>query len=424
MISFRNKLLKTGAKYSLASTLSALCTMAIGFVNMRWLGPELLGIWQSVTIISSYLPILQLGIQSGLNLELPVLLGADRKEDAKRMISTALYYALLLASVFCVFTVIVMAILYLRGTDNKTLLGVFVVCSMAIFNCFKSHYIATYRSSKAFDSLANIYWVDCVVSLLLIFVIYKYLYYGLLIFHFIKEAFFALMMFVFAPYRSIKPSFSKNEFKVLLKRGIFMTVFNEIKGIYHSLPRLILLNFGGVVMVGLFNPALVVGSFMNLFPTQIAQFLHPQMGMKYGQTGNARDMWPYFKILTIFVPLFLIIPAAIGWWLIPYVIEYVFPKYLESIVPIRIMLIGFMFTTTFFSRGFLITIKAYFSVIMLSIIDIILFAVLSLLFINFSGFDILIALAVALSVTYLITYFLNIIVVKHVIFQPKYNKEL
>ena len=81
-----NSLLKTGANYSAISSLSSVCTMAIGFLNMRWLGPELLGLWQSLTVINLYLPLLQLGIQSGLNLELPLALGAKDKQRAERLV--------------------------------------------------------------------------------------------------------------------------------------------------------------------------------------------------------------------------------------------------------------------------------------------------------------------------------------------------
>lgn len=417
----KNKLIKTGAKYSMASTLSALCTMVVGFLNMKWLGPELLGIWQSVTIITSYLPIIQLGVQSGLNLELPILIGAGKKYETKEFVSTALYYAIFLSVVFLCLTIVTISILWIKGVDIKIITGVFVVCFMAICSCYKSHYIATYRSANSFDKLANIYWVDCVVSFIMIYFIYKYLYFGLLLFHAVKEAMIAILMFYFAPYRNTKPRFFKNHFIVLLKRGLFMTVFNEIKGIYSSMPRLILLNTGGVIKVGMFNPALVVGNFMNLIPTQIAQFLHPQMGMKYGKTKQAKDMWPYFKTLTFVVPVCLILPAIVGWMVIPFVLEYAFPKYLDSIWPIRIMLIGFMFTTTYFTRGFLITIKAYKVVTSLQIFDLALFCILAYSFIFFSGLDILIALSIALSLTYVVTYIVNILVVRKTIFKEKYN---
>ena len=89
-----NPLFKVGASYSLASTCSSICTMIIGFLNMRWLGPELLGIWQSVTIINAYLPFFQLGIQGGLNLELPIMLGAKKESKALKLIATSYAFAI------------------------------------------------------------------------------------------------------------------------------------------------------------------------------------------------------------------------------------------------------------------------------------------------------------------------------------------
>ena len=73
----------------MSSSLSAVAAMVVGFANMRWLGPELLGIWQSITIINSYLPFLQLGIQSGLNVDLPIILGEGNQERANKYIGTA-----------------------------------------------------------------------------------------------------------------------------------------------------------------------------------------------------------------------------------------------------------------------------------------------------------------------------------------------
>lgn len=417
----KNKLIKSGVSYSCASTCSAVCSMLIGFLNMRWLGPELLGIWQSITIINAYLPILQIGIQSGLNLELPVLLGGRKEVEAKEFVSTALFFAVCLASLFTIVSIIVVFILLSEGVDSKVLWGVVTICLMAIFSCFRLHYIATYRSANAFNKLALIYWVDCFVMGTMVFCIYKYQYFGLLIFQAVKDFAFTFLMFVFAPYRKVKPSFVKKCFLVLLKRGIFMTAFNEIKGIVESVPRVVLLKLGGTITVGLFNPALVVGTCVNLIPNQIAQFLHPQLGMKYGEKKQAKDMWPYFKALSIYVPICLIPVAVIGWFLIPFVIEYFFPKYLESLWPIRIMLIGFLFSTTYFARGFMITIKAYKEVVGLELLDLLLFGGLSVLFVEIFCDSMLDALAVALSISYFVTYIINIIVTYKTIYKSKYN---
>lgn len=416
-----HKLLKSGALYSVASTFSHLCTMVVGFINMRWLGPELLGIWQSVTLIDAYLPFLQLGIQSGLNIELPILLGERNKEKSNKLVSTALSFAVLLASLLSVVAISVLIVLAVNGCDTKVYWGVVAVSFMAITSCFNLHYIATYRSSRAFDKLSKIYIIKSILSLLMIVLIYKYQYFGLLLFYVLVNVVTTILTWYFAPYRALKPNFDKSLFIILLKRGVIMSIVNQIKAIIESLPRIILLHKGGVIQVGLFNPALSIGTFMNLVPKQIAQFLHPQMAMKYGETKRASDMWPYFKALTIFVPLVLLPFAAMGWFVMPYVLEYLFPKYIDSLLPVKIMLIGFMFSTTFFTRGFLITIKAYKESLALYLIDFVVFLSLPIGLIYVNIFPMTTSMAMGLSCAYIITYILNIYIVRNVIYNPKYN---
>lgn len=416
-----NKLAKTGAVYSVASTTSSVLSMIVGFLNMRWLGPELLGIWQSLSIVVSYMPIFQLGIQSGLNLELPIALGQKDEKKAMRFVSTGLTYAIFLSLILLVIVVGVFVYLYISGTDPKTLFGFASVSMMIITSCYKLHYIATYRSANAFDRLTKIYWVDILVTTLLIYCIYKYQYYGLLLFHVVKDLIHTALLWYFAPYRSILPKFGKESFNILLRRGIFMTVYNEIKGVVESFPRVILLNLGGVVQVGLFSPALTLGTMMNLIPHQISQFLHPQFGYKYGQTKCAKDNWPFLKALYIYAPLCISPFVVIGWFLIPYLLEYVFPKYIDSLWPIRIMMIGFMFSTTFFGRGFLITIKAYFQSFLLLCLDLTFLMLFTYIFYMINPSNVLVDLSIGMSLNYIVNYIINIIVVRKTLHMAKYN---
>lgn len=416
-----NKLLKTGALYSLASTSSSVLTMLVGFLNMRWLGPELLGIWQSLNILVSYMPIVQLGIQSGLNLELPIALGQKDERKAMQLVASGFKYAIFLSILLLIISIIVFTILLYRRTDLKTLYG-FIAVSITIINsCYQLHFIATYRSANAFDKLTKIYWVDILVTILLVYLIYRYHYYGLLIFYVVKNVVHTTLMWYFAPYRHICPVFNKESFVILLKRGLFMTIFNEIKGIVESFPRVILLHLGGVVQVGLFNPALTIGTMMNLIPSQISQFLHPQFGYKYGQTKCAKDNWPFLKALYIYAPLGILPFAVLGWFIMPSLLEYVFPKYIDSLWPIRIMLFGFLFSTTYFGKGFLITIKAYKETLSLSAIDLMLLILVTFSVYSINPNNLLIDIAIGLSSTYLITYIINIFVVRRTLFLPKYN---
>jgi len=414
-------LFKSGASYSLASTSSSICTMIIGFLNMRWLGPELLGIWQSMTILNSYLPFLQLGIQSGLNLELPIMLGGKKESKAFKLIATSYGFAISLAVFLFVASCITIIIMLYKNVDIKILLSFSVVMLTAIEFCFRYHFIARYRSANAFNRLTKIYWINCVLISFLAVLIFKFQFYGLLLYHAILYTVDTILMYLWAPYREVKPKFHKGYFSFLFKRGIVMLGVNQIKGVIESLPRLILLKLGGIIVVGLFNPALSILSVMNLVPNQLVQFLQPQMGYRYGQTKKAKELWPLIKKISILAPLCIFPFALIAWLVIPYVLEFIFPKYIDSLIPIRIMLIGSMFCTTYISRNFLLTIKAYKHTFTLYLIDAICFILIPIVLIKLLHVNILISLALGLTISYIITYFINIIITKKAIFLDKYN---
>ncbi len=415
-----SKLLKSGAKYSAASSLLSIVSMLISLACMRWLGPKLLGTWQSLTIIIAYLPFLQLGIQSGLNLELPIELGKSNKERAEELVATAKSFAYFLSVVLLLLGTVIISYLAISGVDLKILFGSIAILIISISTCFRLHFIATYRSAGAFDKLSKICLIDSVVNICFLFVIYKYQYYGLLLFYSGKEIIAVLLRYYYAPYRGQPAKFNKPVFYVLLKRGIFMSVFNQIKSAIESFPKILLLSIGGVVQVGLFSPALAVGTLINMFPTQIAQFLVPQLGYKYGKSGKAKDMWVYLKKISLLMPIVVLPFSILGWFLIPYVLEYLFPNYLESLWPVRIMLLGFIFSLKL-SYNFLITIKAYWIVLFLQGVDAFCLLIIPYVAIKLGMFGLTVDMSLGLSVGYFISYWVNYWTVKRTVYLPKYN---
>ena len=417
-----NRLLKTGVSYSLAVTLYSVVGMIVGFVSLRWLAPDVYGIWQSFTIIISYLPIFQLGIQSGLNLELPVMLGKGETKNANSIVSTGLFFAMALSLLLMVLFIICLLIILNKQKPIEYVLGFTAVSIMAIVQCYRLHYIATYRSASAFNKLSLIYIISSFVNIFLIFFIYWIRYYGLLLYYVGSEIVATFLMWRSAPYRSLRPSFSFNCFKQLFKRGIFMTFVNQIIGVIESLPKLMLLKYGGVFQVGLFAPALAIGTIINLIPSQIVQFLQPQFGYRYGQTGMAIDMWKYLKKITFIMPICILPVSLLLWVLMPFLLEFLFPKYLESLLAIRILLIGFSFSSGFITRSFLITIKAYKEVIVLYLIDLALFISLPFALISLTNYPIIVNMSLGMTISYVISYILTYMIAGITIKQPIYNR--
>ena len=418
-----NSNLKTGSKYSLASTFLTFSNMFVGIVIMRWLNPYDLGLWNAVSIFTAYIPFFQLGIQNGLSLELPVLLGSGN-DDYKKYISMARWYSYAVSSLFVFFGVLVAGVLYFYNHDFLLLLGVLTIFLIAASVTLNLHLISTFRSSKSFDKLTNIYIIEGVVVLLSSFLIYKYQYYGVLMFNLIIVIQHTILLYIYAPYKDIRPAYSKNFFKILIKRGMIVMSFFQLRVLAQSLPKWIILSFGGVLKLGLFTPALALKGMMNLLPAQINQFLQPQLGFKYGKDKKAATIWPYIRKMIIIYPLIALPICIVILFTMPYIIENFFPKFAASIVSIKIMSVAFIFSSYGISHNFLYTLKAHKEAYTFLIFELISSFLFPMIVIYTTDFEILTSVSIGILINYIVLYIYNYLLLKRVMFYPKYNNEL
>lgn len=419
-----NPLLKTGFYFSVVGTIKSVTTMLIGILIMRWLTPYELGLWNSVYIFIAYIPFFQFGIQSALNLDLPILLGEKKSKEASIIVQNSKGFAYVLFIFFVLAGIILTTTFYLLGKDNELILGIATISIMAAFQSVQIHLVATFRSAKAFDKLTVIYLFNTIFIIGLVYFIYRYHYYGVLIYNGLSVFVMTILMFYKAPYRKLKPLLQLKELIKLSKTGLILMSFIQLREVGKSIPKWLILYLGGVVQLGLYSPALAINGLMNMLPAQIAQFFHPQMGFKYGQSGNAKDMWKYIKKMVIIFPLLSIPVCIIIWLFTPWLLESFFPKYIESEWPMKIMAVAFIFSSAFTTHGVLATIKAYKYIYIYSVIELIGYFVFPIVLAKTLSYDVLISITIGLAVNNFILYFLNIFLLKKVLFLPQYNKIL
>lgn len=419
-----NKLAKTGAKYSMTATIASIVSMIVSLLNMRWLGPSELGIWQSLFIFTAYVPYLQLGVQSGLNVELPVLLGKNDKDNLRSYIANAYFMSIIVSSLILVIGIIATIVVWTSGMGMKYVFGVLALTGVNLANSISYHFVARYRSSMSFDILTSIIRAQIIITILCIPLIYFWGFWGLLIYNAVPLLVYAGLMFKKSPFAEIKPSFNKKDLFYLIKRGVVLMLFGQTSRAIKTFQQIFLLRFGGTMFVGLFSPALAIGSVLNLLPGQFAQFLVPQMGYKYGNTGQAKDLWPYVKKLLIIVPIAILPFSIVIALLLPWLINSFFPKYVESIMAMQIMAFGFIFSCSSITVNFLYTLKAYKGAACILLTEFLCFLLLPAFFYKIIHLPLLISIAVGVSVTYLVIYVVTFIVMKISLFKPKYNTEI
>ncbi len=416
-----NSLAKTGANYSLTATTASIVSIVVSLLNMRWLGPAELGIWQSLIVVSAYVPFLQLGVQSGLNLELPILLGKKDDQRAKEYIANAYYISIIVTVIILILGLCATLIVWLKGLGLKYVFGVLALTAVNVGSSISYHFIARYRSSMSFDILTSIIRKQLITTILCVPFIYFFGLWGLLLYNAVPALVYAGLMFKRSPFSGIKPKIEKHNSFYLIKRGTIQMLYVQTSTAIKTFQQMFLLRFGGTTYVGLFSPALAIGGVINLLPGQLAQFLVPQMGYKYGNTGNARDLWPYIKKILFYMPLAILPVSIVISLLLPWMVNTLFPKYMESVLAMQIMTYGFIFSCSSMTTNFLYTIKAYKEATYIIIAEFLCYLILPTLFLKVFNLSILTSIAVGVSVSYFIIYITTVIVMRTTLFKTKYN---
>jgi len=418
----QHKTLSSGIYYSAASTATSVIGMMVSILCMHFIGPEDMGIWQSVCIVTPYFTFLQLGIQSGLNVDLPILLGNGNTKKAEDYISTALFCSLVVTSIILLVSIIGVTWFIVTSDSIKLIIAAAGMFLTAINESFTIHLVARFRSARSFNILANIHWAQAFAMLLLIILVIKYGLYGLIGYTVASSTLKTVLMVIFRPFKTIKPKFDIRVFKHLFQLGIILMGFGQVRNLAQSFPKWLILLLGGTTSVGLFSPALAVMSVMCIVPSQITQFFQPQMGYKYGQNGDASSIWPYSKKSILYIPLIALPISGLLFFIEPWLISTLFPKYIESIVPIQIITIGSIFSMSFITHNVLYSIKAYREAALYSFIELLGYIAFPCIFYYLFGMSLLNSVALGISTIYAVLYVLNYFLVKSALLSGKYNR--
>ena len=305
--------------------------------------PQELGQWQSFTVFVGYIQILTIGTTSGLNRELPYWLGKGNSEVAIRRLRTAGYFTTFLSLIIMILTILTGSTLYLfdKISLDTSIMLVFAFSTGAL--TIQTNFLgATFRSSQSFDKLAKIQVFTTLLYFTLLPLIYFFQIWGYIAY----QIFIGFALFVgyqlFKPYK-VKYKFEIFQFKELVKVGFPIYFWNYIASISRTVPRLILVLFGSPLLVGLYSPAASVNAAMLNLPNYTNRYLFPRMSFKYGQTGDANEVYNYVVRASKVLFIVMIIIAGILAGIIPFLFKTFFPNYVDGILAAQITLFSGVF---------------------------------------------------------------------------------
>jgi O-antigen/teichoic acid export membrane protein len=310
---------------------------------LRWIAPEDLGEWQSFTVFVGYISILTLGVTSGLNRELPYWLGKGDEELAISRLKTAGAFITRLSLIIMGLVLIVSSTTYLLNwlslNHSLMLFSAFSIGALAIQTNLLG---ATFRSDGAFRKLGFIQYGIAGFHLALLPIVYFYGIWGYIIYQSLNTLFLYWGYYYFRPYK-VSYAFYKKQFKELVRIGFPMYFWNYIASVSRTIPRLTLVLFGSPFLVGLFAPAENINKAVLNLPTYINRYLFPKMSYNYGKFDEAKMIVKQTMKAGLLLFLSMSIIAVILVFAIPFIFEYLFPKYIEATQIVQIVLFSGVF---------------------------------------------------------------------------------
>ncbi|MDC0296338.1 oligosaccharide flippase family protein [Akkermansiaceae bacterium] len=300
-----------------------------GIIVARLVDPDDMGIFVSTTIILTFIPLFLIGINNGLNRELPYVLGQERFDDAKEMRDTSISFALIV-SVLLFSIILIISIRFLMFGNYKLACAFLSTSILSAVYPLTTMQEVTYRTNNEFLQLSRIKFYSVFTAVISILLVFYFNYYGMLI----RSALITLAYLWFLYYLSShKFKFGINliVFRRLFKTGFPIAIVAYMYVIFTGLDKVFIVKYFGIEAVGNFVPAIQIATALSVLPTSIYQIIYPRMANRYGKTNSIISLKKLaFKpqILLAFglIPLFLIIVLCVG----PFV-EFVLPKYTAGI---------------------------------------------------------------------------------------------
>lgn len=340
-------------RYSIATTVVGVVGMLAGFIILRWIAPEQMGLWNSLLLVQTYASFVQLGVFNGLNRELPFRLGRGDK-TAVELVSTAQSFSLVVTGLLIVGAI---ASLFVSANPNVrfVLPAVFITSASSFYQQFLG---ATYRASRAFQKLTIINFIDAGAAVATLPLVYFLGYPGLPIRAVVLALLAAGTRHLWRPYK-VKTRFRPDLLGVLLKVGVPLYGFGYVLVTAESFPRVVLLSQGDLEMVGLFSPASAMITLMVLVPQAIGSYVYPHMTYKLGQTGDPRSIWSAawksaMGSMALAVPILIV-----AFFAIPPLIKLFLPEYVNSINSVKWTLLAGIFLGSSIATNALNSLKAW-----------------------------------------------------------------
>lgn len=373
-----NSLFKEFSIFSLSTVVFQVVRVTVELIVAKLVGPALWGYWYLLNLIIAYRGITNLGIDNGMNREVPILRGKGDKEK-EILVQNSSFTFTIISSLIVSFVLLFIGLTFIKNEWAQPILFL-----IPLFWANQIYYLfsMTLKANGHFNSLSKMQLYYAIFHIFLTLPLaYKFKLNGFIVGYSVS----LLLSFIFIYHISsiryrifLKLRYFKNLIKIgfpIMAVGVAYTLFN-------TLDRWIIGLMLDSTQLGYYSLSIIIFGSMILLPKIISQQIYPRMAYDWGKNRSALVLEKWAKKQTLYTSYIVYILVPLSFILVPLLIEYFLPEYEEGIISVKIIVFAALFLP--FSAGWgnvlnIINKQAYYFIVI--IISILINLVLNYLFV-------------------------------------------
>jgi len=330
------------ALYGALASITSFLGILQALVYSKVLGPSTFGLYAALVTVSSYATLLQMGLLSGLNRELPIAYGRRKYQDSLNLVgqvTTGLIFisaAAILGSILTFFLLPVVS----TGIRFAILFGIALGCSSLFFQLA----VLRLRAKQLTTRFALMQFSQKVFTLVL----------GVAAAHYFGFPGLALSLvavnvgiYIFASFRllenvvPLKPSFS--DMLELIRLGMPIMLVGFINTVMISLDKLFLMGIVTPADLGIYQFSVLPLNLGIIANGITSQYIVPKLLYDFGLNGSLHDVVRRSAIVSLLVAFAFLVLWPLAKPIVNFIITTWLPEYQRSMELIPIFYIGAAF---------------------------------------------------------------------------------
>ncbi|MCX5749179.1 MAG: oligosaccharide flippase family protein [Candidatus Saganbacteria bacterium] len=316
------------------------------FIIKRFIEPSLMGVWNLVNIVVRYILMLNSGVGSAAQREIPYLAGRNDKDAEEKTKQT--FFAVIVIELFAATVLFYCFFFFKRDIFQSNLWYLFLAAPFYAFTTrIYDAFVTVFQAHQEFVKLSKLNVLFSVVNIVLsvagaLFFGITGLFVGIGIFYLYR----IYKIWALSKQSEIKISikFHWDTFVNLIKIGFPLETGSYFYGLFITIDSLLVAKWLGVTSLAFYSMGLAISRQMGDFPTQVNTIIFPRIMKKFGQNHNLReiskDVYVFFiGNLLIIIPFLVLFVVFVGPWLVRLFIR----NYIESIPSLVILAFSMFF---------------------------------------------------------------------------------